>query len=291
MVVNGVGFITGFVIVSLLAVSLVLHNHQEHTSNHIVSVGVPLLQVDPTAPAPVSSPAAEEPVADAHHPHPLHYHQHAPPATPRHPHPVPTNTVSQTPTIADRSHDILSMDSDPCGPGTQMMNMMRMFLHDDHCDTVLLERWYITSRAQYAGACIALILFCVVKEAVWAFRQKRERNARQARRGKLTSVQLDKQPKQSTEAERSAPLLGASGGGGGAVWERRKDRAINSVLYFVSLFMGYMAMLVVMTFNVGLIFVVITGQVVGHFIFQSVFDDASSNNTLDSSVEPECCEK
>jgi len=55
--------------------------------------------------------------------------------------------------------------------------------------------------------------------------------------------------------------------------------------------MGYMVMLVVMTFNIGFIFTAIFAQAAAHFCWQSVVDDDAGGNTLDGSVEPECCEK
>jgi len=123
------------------------------------------------------------------------------------------------------------------------------------------------NQGQYAGMIIGLMAFCVLKEWIFSLRKSRSRNANQP-------VNL--------------PLLGAEGGPGATTTQRRRrdliDRGFSTLLYMMNLFLAYILMLVVMSYNMGMILAIVAGSGMGYFLFQT------SNGTYEE-VQPECCEK
>jgi len=178
----------------------------------------------------------------------------------------------------DPAMDMSSTGGMPMPMGGGMM----MWLHFSASEYgVLFQNWNLLTPAKYGGFCFALIVVCILKEFLFAWRTYRLRPA-------VSTVSIS-DPFLGEPMSRSSGAAGAASGGS----QRRVitkqtlfNRLVGSLLYAINLFLGYMIMLVIMTYNWGFIFCILFGSAFGHLAFSWLLAPEHSEH-----VEAECCEK
>jgi len=126
---------------------------------------------------------------------------------------------------------------------------------------------------QYGGFCIAIILVCVLKEFLFAWRTYRLKPTF----GSATESLYMAEPSSGPVQRRATPHV---------FRQTIAARVLGSFLYLVNLFFGYMIMLVLMTYNWGFFFCILFGSAVGHFVFTWWLAPEGGEQ-----VDPDCCEK
>ena len=157
-------------------------------------------------------------------------------------------------------------------PAPSMMGMK----NPDDC--VLFKSWSMSNTGKYVGACFALFFLCLIREFVLYLSKYYEITTLSGRivpfwptvtRLKELSVLYSVQhPGPNGNGKGDAMLPSAKK----SMDDYHKSvtlklRIIDTILYGISLILGYCLMLVVMTFNTRLIITIVIGYCFGRFIF------------------------
>jgi len=136
-------------------------------------------------------------------------------------------------------------DNSKFGHPLQMM-MMPMYFESGINTLILFEGWATDNNVGiYLISCFVIFLSCILHE--W-----------------LTSYRL-RRMKEISKTNISEPLLNSrTSTKSGSDF---KSRLSQTLLYFINIVIAYVIMLIVMTFNVGLFFIVTTGLALGHYFF------------------------
>eukprot|EP01084_Bolivina_argentea_P270016 459029_1 len=162
-------------------------------------------------------------------------------------------------------------------PFANMMSCgMTMYFHwDSGDDCVLFKNWDINETYKYILTCFGLFFVCIIREfflfvgkyyeirtlsgeavPFWpTFRRLEELSV-------LSSINVE-----NVNQDKKAKLMNEKSNNYYHQSVTLKLRIIDCMLYGISLILGYSLMLVVMTFNTGLILVIICGYCVGRFLF------------------------
>ena len=137
----------------------------------------------------------------------------------------------------------------------EMMHMMQMYFHLGYHEIILLRNWHTTNSTQLIGAVIGIIILGCVYEALKGIRNDLFIKAAQAR--KLQQGKLSK----CSSICSSVHLA-------------------QTALHGLQLLIGYILMLIFMTYNVYLCMAVVVGGTFGYWLFSA--DKSNSDNI-------ECC--
>ncbi|KHN78627.1 putative low affinity copper uptake protein 2 [Toxocara canis] len=159
--------------------------------------------------------------------------------------------------------------------GNSSMGGMSMTLHVGEREFILFNFWKTGSALGLAASMLIIFLMCILYEAIKALRiflaRVRSSNrayARQQRRAASPCVPVQSISENadtiSSDSMTFAPLLRISSAAARMFTLYRFTQAL---LYAVQATLAYLLMLVVMTFNVWLLFSVILGEAVGYFLF------------------------
>lgn len=121
-------------------------------------------------------------------------------------------------------------------------------------NTILwVRKWHPTSLAPYLATCLLLVACGIGHEALasWRVSFLRASPAAAAALG---------------QGYAALPAQHSGGGGSGSRQELLRFRVLNSCLYAANMATGYLLMLAVMTFNVGIFASVVVGMGLGHFL-------------------------
>ncbi|KAF8570240.1 hypothetical protein P879_06285 [Paragonimus westermani] len=178
-----------------------------------------------------------------------------------------------------------SMDTHKANSRTSMMHM-KMYFNTDLPFILLFGPWEIDNIGKLIGAFIGVLLLAALYEACSSFREKLLLKA--ACRNQCPPVM--EEVNSATLAGPSCPSCPASSndttkslvdsGGGGArlrlmstLQFRRIGRffdglhVLQTLLHLIQMFVGYMLMLIVMTYNVYMLIAIMAGFTVGYLIF------------------------
>ena len=190
-----------------------------------------------------------------------------------------------------------------CGTGNDTSSSslppMKMWMHAGIRDILLFKEWIPENDGQYAGYCILCIVWAVLVQGLKAWRVRLEggwaieeklamgccggaRGGAGANGGGVRKSDEDSEGSSSAAASELAALPVATKN----KWWRRQGRfvdrvppyvvptrrqavrnAVRSVFTFVIVFLDYMLMLLVMSFNIGIIFSTVSGFALGAFMF------------------------
>ncbi|KAK9370357.1 Ctr copper transporter family-domain-containing protein [Lipomyces kononenkoae] len=159
-----------------------------------------------------------------------------------------------------------SMSGDPS------MSMSSMSFHTSFTDFLFAQQWTPSSRGQYAGTCIFLIVLAVIYRMIHVLKHRMERyynaRARQYSRSMSTaSLQTEKdgtfeKSVAGTTAEPDRPLQFRNV----RPWRVSMDIPLALIQLLLS-GAAYLLMLAVMTFNVGYFLSVLGGIFLGELLF------------------------
>jgi len=135
---------------------------------------------------------------------------------------------------------------------------------------IWLEKWHVTKGWQYALSCAVIILICMIREWLTAYRQKR--HADRARDSKR-QVLLENSGKVNNTTDIRPPTV--------------LEILIESIYYAVNVTLAYLLMLLVMTYNVGICVAVIFGLFLGNFVFTLLY---SRSANIKPAEADHCCE-
>ncbi|KAL2915884.1 hypothetical protein HK105_204585 [Polyrhizophydium stewartii] len=153
--------------------------------------------------------------------------------------PLPNALAPFCPSAAGSTDSTLPSAFDETAP------LMQMFLHTGINDYVLFKSFVPRNNGQYFGALVFSFALAVLYHAISAFRKWRL--AAFAAQARALAASGNKNRKWSPRTE-----------------IQQLEKAVTRA---VEVFVSYMLMLIVMAFNVGLIFAVIVGVLVGSYIF------------------------
>lgn len=172
---------------------------------------------------------------------------------------------------------ISSLMSTGMHSNSSMSGSMSMTLHFGEREFILFDFWKTGSALGLAASVLIIFLLCILYEAIKALRifLARAHNSnlayeRQQRRATSPCVQV-RSPSEnldniSSDSVTFAPLLRISSFSA-AAQVLTMYRVTQALLYAVQATLAYLLMLVVMTFNIWLLFAVIIGEAVGYFLF------------------------
>jgi len=163
-------------------------------------------------------------------------------------------------------------DPDVCVglPDADCMMWMLFVMTKDTC--ILVNDWHIKTALEWFGAVVAIVAFCLFREWVAMYRQHRHQQL---------IVAASRRKSNSDEKAVGLPVTS----GGGAVDDNERtplasrrraristwDQFVESFFYAINLTTAYILMLVVMSYNVGLISAVIGGCWFSNFVMSLYF--------------------
>ncbi|KAF9050151.1 Ctr copper transporter family-domain-containing protein [Panaeolus papilionaceus] len=164
------------------------------------------------------------------------------------------------------------------------MCKMNMLWNTDIIDTCIVFRsWHIHSNTQFFWSCVAIVALCVFHEYLRVFQRKLDVHIALALRAQSPRA------RSRSHSRRSSPDAG--GEESGLLNSRALkastgtcvpfvSRALRATVYGSTVFISFFLMLVFMTYNAYLVFSVVFGAALGHYIFGSTINvDAILNDS------------
>ncbi|KAF6808005.1 copper transporter [Colletotrichum plurivorum] len=152
--------------------------------------------------------------------------------------------------------------------------VMPVTFHTTMSTSLFSEAWTPRTSGQYAGTCIALVVFTIILRALIAFKPRLEATVWNGReRGPEGSRLLDRgdseaqkegQPVESDTVDQPSQEKTPHQRKGMGHWLREGGSSVSKALYDVVIaFLGYLLMLAVMSLNVGYFLSVLLGVFLG----------------------------
>ncbi|KAK0505169.1 copper transporter [Armillaria luteobubalina] len=146
------------------------------------------------------------------------------------------------------------------------MNMLWNTQIEHTC--VVFRSWHIKTTSQFVLSCLAIVALGVFYEYLRALQETVDaRIAASLSKGK--QCRRSRSSSRASEAAEDALLLSGRvlGKPSTGVPVPPLHRALRATLYGVTVFLSFFLMLVFMTYNAYLIFAVVVGAVIGHYVF------------------------
>ncbi|KAJ3300916.1 hypothetical protein HDV03_001670 [Kappamyces sp. JEL0829] len=165
----------------------------------------------------------------------------------------------------------------PASSSVELGPTMLMYFHTGIRDYILFQSWVPTNSWQYTVALVGCFLLAVVYEGLTAWSTileigwRKELRSSVASSSAITMDAFGAQPVQKPVVPVWSHLAGMSHGAAGV-----KAALCRSLLRFLTISLSFVLMLVVMSFNVGIFFVVMFGYSVGTFLFAPIAKGALS---------------
>lgn len=150
---------------------------------------------------------------------------------------------------------------------------------------VVFPSWHIHTHTQFVFSLAVVLLLGVLYEYLRFFQQSVNRRiATKLGKGKRVASPVSDSGRSTPDRGAASEVVGLLNGKGG----RNTDgvvlpahlRLLRAALYGASVFLSFFLMLVFMTYNAYLIFAVVAGAVIGHYIFDRYveFDNAGGRS-------------
>ncbi|TDH73698.1 hypothetical protein CCR75_002613 [Bremia lactucae] len=153
------------------------------------------------------------------------------------------------------------------GPGTTMLNGFSPSGHSTPCILLWFPGWVLNSRLRYHLGGIFVVLIAVLNEYLLQLRRVLRKESSAKRLMRCCAPQAT----ESAQLLRSPAPNMLLHGSCGPAWFRQLSaevqHGVHSLLHGITLFVAYMLMLVSMTYDFTLLLWVITGYVLGYYIF------------------------
>jgi len=131
-----------------------------------------------------------------------------------------------------------------CSQEASLIPIMRMFFHWGKVDYVLFEKWVPYNDATYAAAWVGTLVFTILWEVLKLFRSRLEKR---------------------WSDDGYVSINGPGVFNGEAQFSAKKD-ITRAIFHTVELAWGFLVMLIVMTYNIGLCFAVLAGAFIGSLL-------------------------
>lgn len=173
-----------------------------------------------------------------------------------------------------------------CGTDGNALPPMKMWMHSGIHDILLFKEWVPQDGGQYAGFLIMCIVGALFVQGLKAWRVRLEASWASQQRVSCCSTggcgtDVDLRPKSrggssadSQDELNPLPNRAAKWHTATQKWhfvipnrDQRIRNLIRSIFTFVIVFLDYMLMLLVMSFNIGIIFATVSGFAIGAFVF------------------------
>ncbi|KAL4074064.1 Ctr copper transporter [Scleroderma citrinum] len=161
------------------------------------------------------------------------------------------------------------MDHDMPGP----MCSMHMLWNTQVIDTcIIFSSWHIHTHFQFVLSLLAIVLLGVLFEYLRVLQQCVDhRIATKVGKGKRTvsppSVSGRSTPEGDARNDEALSLLNGRRARSAKILVPTHFRVLRAALYAASVFLSFFLMLVFMTYNAYLIFAVVAGAAIGHYVF------------------------
>lgn len=149
---------------------------------------------------------------------------------------------------------------------------MRMYMHAAWTEIILFKGWVPNNKGEYIASCLAMIFTAVFVQFLKSLRLRVESRWAAALRTSCSDPAIG-ESKQLTVEEGCPGCAGPPepprlwSGWVATNWKQAQRNAVRSAFTGIIVFLDYMLMLVVMTFNVGLIVSTTIGFMLGALLF------------------------
>ncbi|CAF0755158.1 unnamed protein product [Rotaria sp. Silwood1] len=140
-------------------------------------------------------------------------------------------------------------------------SMMKMYFHTDFIETILFESWKVTSLSIFICSWIFIFILGILYEEIREIRlylEEKQLIDRPISSNERNEPELECMNIETIESTRHIKQK---------IPPRYSERALHSILYAIQLILGYILMLIVMTFNVYLFLAIIFGIGTGHLLY------------------------
>ncbi|KAE9042214.1 hypothetical protein PR003_g4128 [Phytophthora rubi] len=165
------------------------------------------------------------------------------------------------------------------GPGTTMLNGFSFSGSSTPCILLWFPGWVLDSRVRYILGGILVALVAVFNEYLLQLRRVLRRESSVKR---LLSSNAPHATESAQLLRSTAPLADSCGPTWFRTLSSETQHAVHSFLHGVTLFVAYMLMLVSMTYDLTLLLWVVTGYVVGHYVFGEHREAAVGSGDMES---------
>ena len=164
---------------------------------------------------------------------------------------------------------------------------MKMYFHTGIVDYILFESWVPRSAGSYAGALLAIFAISFLSKGLGVFSNHWEGRWKKAYLEKRREMKIQTEqggmPKRifvvanssTFDSETTASAAPNSSFFGRFFW---KTALFRGLLQCLSISLHFLIMLVVMTFNVGIVITVVLGMTVGSVIFTPISYELESHS-------------
>ena len=149
---------------------------------------------------------------------------------------------------------------------------MRMYMHTAWTEVILFKGWVPTNKGEYIASCLAMIAGAILVQFLKSLRLRVE--ARWAAEMRTSCAAPEAAPGKQLVVDEGCPGCagpppppGLWSGWVATSWPQARRNAVRSAFTGIVVFLDYMLMLVVMTFNVGLIVSTTLGFMLGARLF------------------------
>ncbi|CAH0521662.1 unnamed protein product [Peronospora belbahrii] len=153
------------------------------------------------------------------------------------------------------------------GPGTTMQNGFSVARSSTPCILLWFPGWVLNTRMRYIFGGILVALVAIFNEYLVQLRRVLRKESSVKRLMSSNAPRTAESVQLLRSTTQSMPLAQSCG----PIWFRKLSQetqhGVHSLLHGVTLFVAYMLMLVSMTYDFTLLLWVVSGYVVGHYIF------------------------
>ncbi|KAJ7594548.1 Ctr copper transporter family-domain-containing protein [Mycena floridula] len=167
---------------------------------------------------------------------------------------------------SSHGHDDDSMPMTGC-----VMNMLWNTQIENTC--IVFESWHISSNTSFVISCLIIVGLGVLFEYLRAFQKALDyKIALSLGKGKRKVPRSGRSTPEDGEREEAGLLSGTILKASSGTPVPFMARVLRALVYGLVVFLSFFLMLVFMTYNAYLIFSVVAGAVIGHFIFSNTIN-------------------
>ncbi|KAL3665180.1 hypothetical protein V7S43_009809 [Phytophthora oleae] len=153
------------------------------------------------------------------------------------------------------------------GPGTTMLNGFSLSGSSTPCILLWFPGWVLDSRVRYVFGGVLVALVAVFNEYLLQLRRVLRKESSVKRLLSSNAPHATESAQLLRSTAQSMPLADTCGPAWFRTLSPETQHGVHSLLHGVTLFVAYMLMLVSMTYDLTLLLWVVTGYVIGHYVF------------------------
>ncbi|GMF09946.1 unnamed protein product [Phytophthora lilii] len=170
------------------------------------------------------------------------------------------------------------------GPGTTMLNGFSLSGKSTPCILLWFPGWVLDSRTRYIFGGLLVALVAVFNEYLLQLRRVLRKESSVKRLLSSNAPHASESAQLLRSTAQSMPLADSCGPAWFRTLSPETQHGVHSLLHGVTLFVAYMLMLVSMTYDLTLLLWVVTGYVVGHYVFGERRESPIAGGDMESNL-------